>query len=344
MKILNFEEAITKVKQEHDSKPNLLLGNGFSIDFNKDLFSYGGLLDAMNKKGFSVKIENLFRHLKTHDFEVVISSLTDSAKILTEYKIDKKTKKRLISDAKKLKNALAKTIAQNHPAYPSVLNKENFIHCRKFLSYFDIIYTLNYDLLLYWVFMHDEVEPIISKDDGFRDATESDEDYVVWEPETSNKQNVYYMHGALHIFDDRYEIKKFTWSKTNISLIKQIKNALTSGIFPLVVTEGTSKDKKRKINHNAYLSKCYRSFIAVSKSLFTYGLSFSENDAHIVRAIEKGKVTNLYISIFEDPEEKANKQMINRVSSLVARRGEKKPLEITYYNAKSAQLWRNIQY
>jgi len=37
--------------------------------------------------------------------------------------------------------------------------------------------------------------------------------YVVWYPERSNQQNVYYLHGALHLFDAGAEIKKVHMEK-----------------------------------------------------------------------------------------------------------------------------------
>ena len=52
---------------------------------------------------------------------------------------------------------------------------------RTFLHQFRKIYTLNYDMLLYWAVM-EEIEPDVPTNDGFTNGDEPDADYVVWEP------------------------------------------------------------------------------------------------------------------------------------------------------------------
>ena len=68
------------------------------------------------------------------------------------------------------------------------------------------------------------MEPDSPCDDGFR-KPEDDAPYVTWEPENTYKQNVYYAHGGLHLFDAGAVLQKYTWSNTGIPLIKQIRAA-----------------------------------------------------------------------------------------------------------------------
>jgi len=53
---------------------------------------------------------------------------------------------------------LVKVITNNHPLNSAEIEKEKKIACLEFLKNFEIIYTLNYDLLLYWVIMMEEGE------------------------------------------------------------------------------------------------------------------------------------------------------------------------------------------
>ena len=98
---------------------------------------------------------------------------------------------------------VVQAIAQNHPEGPFEITDEQYGACRGFLANFNTTYSLNYDLLLYWVLMHTEMEPAINNDDGFRTPEdEEDADYVTWEVENTDRQNIFYLHGALHFFDE----------------------------------------------------------------------------------------------------------------------------------------------
>ena len=43
-------------------------------------------------------------------------------------------------------NSAAVIIAHNHPSWPGEIQDAEYVHCRRFLDYFDTVYTLNYDL------------------------------------------------------------------------------------------------------------------------------------------------------------------------------------------------------
>lgn len=87
---------------------------------------------------------------------------------------------------------LVQAIAGRHPERPSDITEDQYKACRAFLAHFvgesrekhkGQVYTLNYDLLLYWTLLYDEViqwnadDPLASvleqtepleHDDGFR--------------------------------------------------------------------------------------------------------------------------------------------------------------------------------
>ncbi|MEY9106967.1 hypothetical protein ABH999_003163 [Bradyrhizobium yuanmingense] len=81
-KVLSFDDAMQSVSGL--SKRHLLLGNGFSISLKPDIFSYGALFDSAD---FNSKphIKDLFKNLKTQDFEIVIKHLQDAATVLDAY-------------------------------------------------------------------------------------------------------------------------------------------------------------------------------------------------------------------------------------------------------------------
>ena len=247
----------------------------------------------------------------------------------------------LLSDAEGLREVLVHAIADGHPEKPYDISNDELLSCREFLANFNKIYTLNYDLLLYWAIMNEQ-ESSSKKiyDDGFRMPNTGGEDYVSWNIENTDKQNVFYMHGALHIFDAGDELKKFTWKRTGIALIEQIRAALEDNMYPMIVAEGTSKQKLAKINHSNYLSRSYRSFNKIHDNLFAFGHSFADSDNHILDLIPINRsIKDLYVSIFGDPSSVVNREIIEKATALASKRTGKQPLNIHFYDASSANVW-----
>ncbi len=244
-------------------------------------------------------------------------------------------------DAEGLKNVLINAIASNHPEKPSDISEKEYAACQRFLSYFNIIYTLNYDLLLYWVKMHTVEGEVPDSDDGFRKPNDDfGAYYVTWEPYHAHEQNVWFLHGALHVFDDGNEVRKFTWKNTGIRLIEQIRDALHRGYFPLFVAEGTSSEKHSRIKHSDYLAKAYRSFSEIGGCLFIYGHSLANNDEHFLQRIENGKIQHLFVGLYGELNTTENKRIIQRANSMVTTRDSRRPLQVSFYDSESARVWR----
>src|SRR3990167_5930655 len=110
--LLSFEEVMAQA-----NKPHLLLGNGFSIAYDKERFSFTSLLDsAVDQKIISKKskLYKLFSKLNTADFENVMRSLNESVKVIESYTKNRKLIETIKSDASILKNHLVKIITNNH--------------------------------------------------------------------------------------------------------------------------------------------------------------------------------------------------------------------------------------
>jgi len=337
--VTSFDTALSNA----EGTKHVLLGNGFSRALFNDIFAYDNLLNQADFSRVNAQAREAFRALNTSNFEYVMNALRDATVLLAVYGgSDPATRDKMRADADGLREVLAEVIANKHPEVPAEVSDEQYRFCRLFLANFKNIYSLNYDLLLYWTLMHDEIEPVVPCDDGFRTPEDGPEDYVTWDVENTNKQNVFYLHGALHIFDSGTELIKYTWVNTGIRLIEQIRDALARNLFPLFVAEGTSDEKKKKILHSMILSRAYRSFINIGANLFIYGVSFGESDEHLLHAIEKSKVTHLFIGIFGDPGNDANQNIIRRAEQIVAYRRERrsgKPLTLHYFDTPSARVW-----
>jgi hypothetical protein len=333
--ILTFAQALdasSNAKHRH-----LLLGNGFSIACRPDIFLYGKLFERANFDEIP-RARKVFDALGSTDFERVIKALRDFAAIAPVYA---HASPEAASDADALREVLVRTIARSHPARPADIHAEEYACCKIFLSHFNRIFTVNYDLLLYWTLMQDEIEPDVPCDDGFRKPDDNyDAEYVTWEAENIYGQNIYYLHGALHLFDARSELQKYTWTNTGVPLIDQIREALSRNFFPLFVAEGSSDEKFARVRHSDYLSKAFRSIIPITGALFIYGHSLAENDDHILHMIGKGKTDNLFVSLHGNPESDSNKAIIRKANSLAALRPPNKPLVVHFFDSDSAHVWR----
>jgi hypothetical protein len=339
LNLLKFPDALTLAGESC----HLLLGNGFSISWKPNIFKYESLYEKADFKKLNPNIQSLFENLRTKDFELVMKALLTSSHVVRTYKSTAKTLiQKLENDAQELKNLLVNTIASNHPESPNELTETEYSTCIQFLNNFKHIYTLNYDLLLYWTIMHNNAKTQKANyDDGFRTPDSGKAEYVTWEIEKTNQQNVFYLHGALHLFDEGSELQKYTWVNTGIKLIDQIKSALSKDYFPLFVSEGTSKEKKERIVHSNYLSRSFRSFSNIKHSLFIYGHSLAENDAHILDLIPKGKLSKVFISIYGDPNSKENKKIIKTANTFQTKRtNQRHPLEVHFYDAAETKIWR----
>lgn len=338
MVLLSFKEALKSAQE--CSKRHILLGNGFSISCRPKIFAYGKLYEQADFSEISATAKQGFEALGTQDFERVIKALRDSSKIIKAYERSSKLPTTLQEDADGLRELLVKTIAASHPAWPGEITELEYESCRKFLAPFNTIYTFNYDLLLYWAQMHTPTGAAPTSDDGFRTPEHDFEpEYVVWEPGQSHDQNMWFLHGALHVFDTGTEIRKYTWKNTGVRLITQIRDALRRDYFPLFVSEGTSEEKYERIRHNDYLAKAYRSFSEISGALFIYGHSLAPQDEHYLKRIEKGKISRLYIGIHGDPTSEANRHITRRAEQMSNSRRHKTSLSVSFYDTATANVW-----
>lgn len=167
VKVVSYKAAmaaITSAKKRH-----LLLGNGFSIALRPDIFTYGSLYDNADFSA-APHVKKLFEALGTQDFEIVIKYLQDAAKVVEVYRPSARTLARsLHRDAAAIKDALVNAIAKRHPDRPFDIENQQYAACRAFLNGFNHIFTLNYDVLLYWTLMQDKVDKLeFRHDDGFR--------------------------------------------------------------------------------------------------------------------------------------------------------------------------------
>jgi uncharacterized protein DUF4917 len=324
--VLTFEEAIESM--EEDETASILIANGFSQAWNAEIFNYANLLEAADFGEREGVIRPLFENLGTYDFESIMKQLMAAETVLTSYDAENALIERISSDKEILKDALITAISNTHPDLPSEVDDEQFIAARKFLSQFNEIFSINYDLLFYWARNKNNLEPENYRtDDGFRAQR-------LWEGHSTG-QEVHFLHGGLHIYDTGTFIKKHAYTEDGDSIIDQVRNNLNSGNFPLFVSEPTYQKKKQRIEHNPYLSYCFQRLRDLSGTLFIYGHSMNENDKHIFNQIQSSQVSKIFVSIYGDENTEANSRTKANALAYLQKHG----VEVEFYQADSAPVW-----
>lgn len=172
--------------------------------------------------------------------------------------------------------------------------------------------------------------------DGF-DRSQNEADCIWCQDKWT--QNVFYLHGGLHLFCDSENTYKLKYdSNNNLSIIDKTKYWLNQETSPLVITEGNSADKLKWIRGNHYLNYCYEQLCQIQGVLFIYGHSLDDKDKHIFDAINTNLgIKAVYISIF-DP--KTNEENIRRKAyERFSERINNQSLVVDFYNAQSVALW-----
>ncbi len=329
MKCLTFEEAL-KQGSPSQGKPTLLLGNGFSIAYDRNIFSYRALFTSVDWSK-APKVERVFDVLKTVDFEVAIRNLEIAAEVADIYEWGNGTSEILRHDADFLKDALIQAIQSTHPAHIFEVDKDRIKTTALFLRNFGRLFTVNYDLLLYWAFVQSGKGLSNLFTDGFKQGDNG----LEWADFPN--QGVLYLHGALHLFQDNGRLEKIKYFEGEGGrLIQQIASRIADGHAPLFVCEGYNQQKLVHIQSSRYLRFCFNTLSNTQDPLFIYGLSLGESDEHILNAISRSQVNQLFISLYGDPNNSHNQQIQAKAHDM---QRERSSLKVDFYSADSAELW-----
>ncbi len=335
-----------KKNREH----HLLMGNGFSISYDRKIFSYNALhryiMDSDNEKS-----KEIFDVLNTQNFESVMQQLDNFSAIAKIFKTPENVINDVESSINDLRSGLLNAVGALHPEQVFTVPEEKSIACASFINEYTEnnghVFSTNYDLLLYWILMRNGVANCV---DGFGRYVEnqSDDEYVSeddleWSDLTwgvnKSTQNIHYVHGALPLFDDGSEIIKAETHRREW-LIEVVKKKINEKKYPIFVSAGNSRQKMEHISHNKYLSFCYEKLTEIAGSLVVFGFSFGDNDSHIVDAInkaskfhqlsngKKSKLFSIYIGVFSEQDYEHIKSIESKFSC-----------KVNMYDARTANIW-----
>ncbi len=316
IKIYEFSDLLNFFIAENEL--NFLLGNGFSISLD-ERFKSTSILSSLIQR--DQKLNDFFNKFETTNIEKIMESIEitkDVLFILGESKYFDHVKY-----IDKIKDVFINTISSIHPK--ALNDDEKIRRIRSVFREIDNIFTTNYDLLLYWIVM--ELRRKDNKE--FNDGFDRETGPLLWQKKS--EQNLFYLRGALHMHSlESGEILKNAYDPPFDTLIKILKKNLNAGQWPMIVLEGTSKQKITAIERSRYLNNALSKLKDISGAIFVHGFSFNDNDTHIYDAIFNNK--NLeQICISASKEDSEN--MINRINKISRNKaGEKK---ILFYDRDS---------
>jgi hypothetical protein len=283
-------------------KPDLLLGNGFSINQNSN-FTYSSLFGIFLNNS-PANIHSTVNVFQTTNFELILEHLTYARKVNESLGLDIVQIQNVID---RLKEGLVSSIRQVHPTV-SAIDWSKLQALTVSLDNFNDIFTTNYDLFLYHIIMKAKdryveerkkgtgadpnIRPYNDYFWGRHNAPAGHLEFVDYQHYPEYK-HIYYLHGALFIFADGLLNLKIT-SVAEAELINVIEQKISVNKFPLFVSEGTAADKMGTINRSPYLRFCLDQLSATGKPLLVYGNSLSTVDSHIVDAIKKHQRSLIY--------------------------------------------------
>ncbi len=163
--ILSYDNVLAEL----NGLRHLLLGNGFSIACRPDVFRYDTLFSRADFSELA-RARQAFDRLNTRNFEAIIRALRSFALLAGIYAPgDATAQTNAAEDANSLREVLVSAVAGSHPDRPHDILPEEYLKCRHFLRGYRSINTLNYDLLLYWALMQNELgDEEIPCDDAYK--------------------------------------------------------------------------------------------------------------------------------------------------------------------------------
>ena len=120
-------------------------------------------------------------------------------------------------------------------------------------------------------------------------------------------QNVFFLHGAFHIYKDGKSIYKIT--KTQDKALYEKLEEIVDSKNQDIVCVLSDRNKLDEINGNPYLKNGVDKLLTLKGAIVIIGSSLDENDKHIFQNIDKSEVSKIYYSSYKSSRETHNNKL-----------------------------------
>lgn len=137
---LKFEELrsysdVLKDLAQKKRQKHLLMGNGFSMAYNSEIFSYNALYNFIDELNNPI-LTKLFAVINTKNFELVMQQLDNFIEIAEAFNADPELSEKLKTANELLKNSLIDAISKLHPEHVFEIEEKKSKACYSFLCKF----------------------------------------------------------------------------------------------------------------------------------------------------------------------------------------------------------------
>jgi len=233
-----------------------------------------------------------------------------------------------------VRECLIQAVRNVHPEYDEVSNRLPSMY--QFLKSFDTVFSLNYDLLVYWTMTYG-----ISIPDGhlFKDCFLGNGAFDdAWqrfrEPYREQTNTlVFYPHGSLALCRNAVE-QEYKLHSGGAGLLQTILQEWRSErAVPLFVSEGVMEQKVSSIQNSYYLSTVYREVLKSQRFTLTlYGWGIGEHDRHLLRRMRGTGVQRVAVSVL-----RGNQVYCNYAYQTI--QDDLGPVHVDFFDSESPGCW-----
>jgi hypothetical protein len=259
------------------SRPDLLLGNGFSIALSEEA-------DFTNLSALAADdpiVGQVLRELGSGNVEHILS-IFEKLEVVSEFKP-------IINYLRQLRgritSALINSLISINPKSRNEICELSIIETNRILKRFDVKFTVNFDPFLYWAILQ-SIGDWMS--DGF--STPHNANQLYWDKNSLVK--TWWIHGSIFHFPSRDNPREIFKVKRSVdmTLVEFTKSQIQELGLPTAILGGTSTQKIDQIGNNDYLLAAVEALASRKKPLVIFGWSNSENDKHLELAIRNRDV------------------------------------------------------
>lgn len=254
-------------------------------------FEYESLFDYASQGGLADEDLPLFD--ETTNFERVLADLNTAIRVAGVCSIDPAP---FFDRYRSVQQALGHAIRQVHPHRLDVPN-DSLGRIRAELTTYEWIFTTSYDVLIYWAMGYGESFPPFM--DHFRNC--------VFNPRRTGVNRdqipVYFLHGALHLVVGGDGITRKIKRTGMQTLLDQFGEPIEGDpqARPLLVTEGSARDKLLAIEGNDYLSHTLDVLGELDLPLVVFGSRLGREDQHLVDVLNENVGRPVAVSLYPAP-------------------------------------------
>lgn len=223
----------------------------------------------------------------------------------------------------------------------------------KYLSHFKTVFSLNYDLIIYWSMLEYNDKFRKTLKDGFMtsDSISNSKAFAQTQikrlrlPYVGNNSAtlVFYPHGNLILHRTKSSEGKIQGHKASYtSILDTIADFWEeNNSIPLFVSAGTYQEKLEVISSSNYLSYVIHEELPNGgDSLVIYGWGIGKQDTHILEQIARGTYQQIAVSVYKGNKEDEQidreiKEIVERIMSTAKHIDEE---NIKFFNAQSVGL------